>query len=441
SQSVDSTGSGSYNQITYFVYDLNKPSGFPGQSLDPTAVDAAVLEFVDPDGSGPEPVSLAERLLVGPDLAGLFDQVYAQESVSTGAVAWLLADNLVSTRDAVDANGNVLGHFVYNSFGQLVSGPTSVTRFLFTGRWTDPDTSLQYNGNRWYDPAAGRWISEDPAGLAYDTNASRYVGNQPTMFVDPTGLAESPSDSSAPLVWRYSVSSAAPRGASDFAIGGAAYESHDVGSQAMVRNGEGDGNAPQAVRAGVLQIAHGEQPAALQEDGRPRPFNPHHDLPPYVNLGNHYYFGRPYHDNNTGQTFIPNANYTIGVFGPNGSFIGNLPLRPGILVPFYHNGRPIGMTWPRPRPFPQPLPRPVIGPPQTQRPLADQEPIGHFTSEPPVGHNSIMAEAEAGNWQFNFGIENPPEHPSQTVVSGGIYYTRPWRPGDLLRRCLRRNRR
>lgn len=201
SQSLDSTGAGSYNQITYFVYDLTKPTGFPGQSLDPTAVDAAVLEFVDPDGSGPEPAALAERMLVGPDLAGLVDQVYAQENVATGAVTWLLPDNLDSTRDAVDANGNVLAHYVYNSFGQLVSGPTSVTQFLFTGRWNDTNTGLQYNGNRWYDPAVGRWISEDPADLTYDTNASRYVGNQTTTYVDPAGLAGELGNGTAPLVW------------------------------------------------------------------------------------------------------------------------------------------------------------------------------------------------------------------------------------------------
>jgi uncharacterized protein RhaS with RHS repeats len=40
-----------------------------------------------------------------------------------------------------------------------------------------------------YDPVSGRFISEDPIGLASgDTNPYRYCGNSPTNFTDPTGL-------------------------------------------------------------------------------------------------------------------------------------------------------------------------------------------------------------------------------------------------------------
>jgi uncharacterized protein RhaS with RHS repeats len=40
-----------------------------------------------------------------------------------------------------------------------------------------------------YDPTIGRWLSEDPVGFAVgDTNLYRYVGNAPTMYIDPTGL-------------------------------------------------------------------------------------------------------------------------------------------------------------------------------------------------------------------------------------------------------------
>jgi hypothetical protein len=48
---------------------------------------------------------------------------------------------------------------------------------------------LQYNRARWFDPAVGRWISEDPIGFkAGDTNISRYVGNDPIHWIDPSGL-------------------------------------------------------------------------------------------------------------------------------------------------------------------------------------------------------------------------------------------------------------
>ncbi len=61
--------------------------------------------------------------------------------------------------------------------------------FAFTGRWFDKATGLQNNLNRWYDPQIGRWLSEDPISFAGgDANLYRYVGNQPTGYIDPNGL-------------------------------------------------------------------------------------------------------------------------------------------------------------------------------------------------------------------------------------------------------------
>jgi len=173
SKSLDATGSGSYSRIEDYVYDGNN----------------VALDFVDPDGAGPQPLALATRYLDGPSNAGATDQVFAQEDASTGNVLWLLADNLGTNRDVVDNNSTLQAHYVYNSFGQVVSGPTSVTRFLYTGEEWDADAGLQYNWHRWYDPAVGRWISEDPMGFAGGTpNINSYVANSATNSVDPTGF-------------------------------------------------------------------------------------------------------------------------------------------------------------------------------------------------------------------------------------------------------------
>ncbi|MBX3411499.1 MAG: hypothetical protein KF708_02185, partial [Pirellulales bacterium] len=42
------------------------------------------------------------------------------------------------------------------------------------------------------DPKVGRFLTEDPIWPEDDTNAYRYVSNNPTNFTDPTGLAAYP---------------------------------------------------------------------------------------------------------------------------------------------------------------------------------------------------------------------------------------------------------
>jgi len=41
---------------------------------------------------------------------------------------------------------------------------------------------------RWMDPTIGRWLSEDPSGLTVDADPYRYVRNDPTNLIDPSGL-------------------------------------------------------------------------------------------------------------------------------------------------------------------------------------------------------------------------------------------------------------
>jgi uncharacterized protein RhaS with RHS repeats len=46
----------------------------------------------------------------------------------------------------------------------------------------------QYYRARYYDPKIGRFISEDPIKLAGGLNLYRYVRNNPTNLIDPSGL-------------------------------------------------------------------------------------------------------------------------------------------------------------------------------------------------------------------------------------------------------------
>ena len=132
-----------------------------------------VLDFVDPDGSGAQAIAMSKRYLYGEAV----DQLFAQEDLSKtlGDAArnlWPLVDHLGTVRDLAKQDGTIAAHYKYDSFGNVTSGDTSKTRYLFTSREFDTATKLQYNRARYYDAAVGRWISEDPLGFgAGDANA------------------------------------------------------------------------------------------------------------------------------------------------------------------------------------------------------------------------------------------------------------------------------
>jgi RHS repeat-associated protein len=83
----------------------------------------------------------------------------------------------------------------FDSYGNILTETNSANgdRFKYTGREWDGEIGLQYNRARYYDPAIGRWLSEDPASFgAGDANLYRYVENSPLDTVDPSGLGDKP---------------------------------------------------------------------------------------------------------------------------------------------------------------------------------------------------------------------------------------------------------
>jgi RHS repeat-associated protein len=104
-----------------------------------------------------------------------------------GALSYFHADGLESIVKVTNAAGAVTLTRHYDAWGSHESvgnGPG----YAYTGREWDPEIDLYYYRARYYDAVAGRFISEDPSGLDDDVDLYAYVGNDPTNYVDPTGL-------------------------------------------------------------------------------------------------------------------------------------------------------------------------------------------------------------------------------------------------------------
>ncbi|NEQ42450.1 MAG: RHS repeat-associated core domain-containing protein [Leptolyngbya sp. SIOISBB] len=102
-----------------------------------------------------------------------------------------MSDHQGIVRAVID-NSILLNRIVDDSFGQVTSetNPDFDFRFGYTGREQDDATGLMHYRTRYYDPAVGRFISEDSLGFAAgDANLYRYVFNSPTNYTDPTGEA------------------------------------------------------------------------------------------------------------------------------------------------------------------------------------------------------------------------------------------------------------
>ena len=112
--------------------------------------------------------------------------------VQSSNAYWYLTDHLGSTRAVVDNSLAVQDSLVYDAYGNITyQTPTPSTTPLYAWDGYDHDAATGYYDDkaRVYDPASGRWISQDPMGFdAGDSNLYRYVHNQPTIDRDPSGL-------------------------------------------------------------------------------------------------------------------------------------------------------------------------------------------------------------------------------------------------------------
>lgn len=96
----------------------------------------------------------------------------------------------LGTPDALtDGNGEVVWSVSYRTYGNVAIAHCDAVEqpIRFQGQYFDEETGLHYNRFRYYDPAIGGFISQDPVGLQGGINNYQYVPN-PTHWTDPLGL-------------------------------------------------------------------------------------------------------------------------------------------------------------------------------------------------------------------------------------------------------------
>ncbi|GEM_PF-2429814 len=106
-------------------------------------------------------------------------------------VYYYSSDALHSEVVITDANRNVVERTYYSPYGQVLNrsmrdGPG------YTGHEEDPETSLVYMQQRYYDPQSGRFLSTDPVQATVEGgnfNRYWYANDNPYRYTDPNGEA------------------------------------------------------------------------------------------------------------------------------------------------------------------------------------------------------------------------------------------------------------
>ncbi|MCI5051579.1 MAG: hypothetical protein MRY21_00400 [Simkaniaceae bacterium] len=81
--------------------------------------------------------------------------------------------------------GETLETYTYDAFG--LTTPSGLSPYRYQSKRLDPETHLTHFGRRYYDPAAGRFLTPDPKGLT-DINPYTFVLNNPLTILDLYGL-------------------------------------------------------------------------------------------------------------------------------------------------------------------------------------------------------------------------------------------------------------
>jgi len=117
------------------------------------------------------------------------DQPFAMRRSSDGVLFYYAQELPGHVAGVINTADQVVNAYEYDPWGLPLSTSEAVPQpFKYGGREYDSETGFYYLRARYYDPQIGRFISEDPIGLAGGINRFAYVGNHPADARDPSGL-------------------------------------------------------------------------------------------------------------------------------------------------------------------------------------------------------------------------------------------------------------
>ncbi|WP_097459093.1 RHS repeat-associated core domain-containing protein [Mangrovitalea sediminis] len=102
---------------------------------------------------------------------------------------FIYTDHLGAPRQI--ANGGpatLVWQWNHGPFGEAQPTGSFTYNLRYPGQYYDQETGLDYNYNRDYDPALGRYIQSDPIGLMGGLNTYAYAGGDPVAYIDWLGL-------------------------------------------------------------------------------------------------------------------------------------------------------------------------------------------------------------------------------------------------------------
>jgi len=176
SQYVDNgTGFQWYGSLTEFRYD---PAGRR------VAADPGWLIY-DGDNAVQEGLN-AWRYIQGPATDDPLVGVYTQTSTKYYYITDGRGRQIAFT-DVSGADEQAYVPYTQNG-GASAGGITASNSFDDARAGAAGAPKLSYFRNRYYDQQTGRWVQEDPAGIAGGINLYQFNGNNPAMFTDPFGL-------------------------------------------------------------------------------------------------------------------------------------------------------------------------------------------------------------------------------------------------------------